>query len=74
VNDNVNRQGEPQIPLGWQGGHDWEVYRDTRPLRAELYDEDMLMAVVTAKGPRRLAWKMRREEKRLGITKASVLG
>ena len=64
---------EPQ-EIGWQGGYDWEVHRRTRPMRAELYDEDLLLAVVTAKGPRRLAWKMRREQKRLGITRATVLG
>lgn len=60
-------------PLGWQGGYDWEVSRSAKPMRAELYDEDVLMAVVAAKGPLRLAWKMRREQKRLGVTKATVL-
>lgn len=61
-------------PMGWQGGYDWEVYRNKKPMKAKLYDEDVLLAVVTAKGPRRLAWKMRREQKRLGVKKATVLG
>lgn len=60
-------------PLGWQGGYDWEVYRESKPMCAHLYDEDVLIAKVRANGPRRLAWKMRREQRRLGITKASVL-
>lgn len=68
------KRHENPAPLGWQGGYDWEVYRDTQPMKALLYDEDVLIAVVTAKGPRRLAWKMRRAQKRVGIEKASVLG
>lgn len=60
-------------PLGWQGGHDWEVYTDTKPMRADLYDEDVLIAVATARTRLGLVWKMRREQRRLGITKATVL-
>jgi hypothetical protein len=60
-------------PLGWQGGFDWEVSRDSTPMRAELFDEDVLMSVVTARTYRGLARKMRREQKRLGVTKSTVL-
>ena len=37
-------------PLGWQGGLDWEVRRlPNGKRRAELYDEDMLIAVVESR-------------------------
>ena len=72
ISDDGSTEGGQR--LGWQGGYDWEVYRDAKPMRAELFDEDMLIAVVTAKGIWRLTWKMGRAQKRLGITKATVLG
>lgn len=50
------------VPLGWQGGLDWEVYSKEKPLRAMLYDEDILCAVVTARTRWGLARKMRRAE------------
>lgn len=59
-------------PLGWQGGHDWEVYADDTPKRANLYDEDILCAVVTARTRIGLARKMRRAQKRLGVTRATT--
>jgi hypothetical protein len=52
------------IPLGWQGGLDWEVYSNDRPMRAKLFDEDVLMAVVTAHTRIGLALKMRRAQRR----------
>lgn len=71
------------VPLGWQGhGIDWEVYRpgDKAPREvpsghwmAEGYDEDVLLAVVTAKGPRRLNRKMRRAEKKHDLPRNGVL-
>ena len=39
----------PAEPMGWQGGIDWEVYDNERPRRAMAYDEDVLLAVVTAR-------------------------
>lgn len=62
------------VPLGWQGGYDWEVYRSRTPMEALLYDEDVLIGKATAKGPRRLARAMRREERRLGIKRTRRFG
>lgn len=50
--------------LGWRGGLDWEVYIETSPKRADLYDEDILIGVVTARTRAGLARKMRREMRR----------
>lgn len=61
-------------PLGWQGhGIDWEVDLDHKPMCAEGYDEDVLVAKVTARTRIGLARKMRRAEKRAGLPRNSVL-
>jgi hypothetical protein len=59
-------------PLGWQGGHDWELYLNKKPLEAHLYDEDMHVAHVTARTKFGLRRKMRKKMKKLGITKATT--
>lgn len=76
MNDNSDDGSYSEaIPLGWQGhGIDWEVYSDEKPLRAMGYDEDVLIAVVTASGPRRLNRKMRRAEKAHNLPRNGVLG
>lgn len=76
MNEQQNPDGSwsPAQPLGWQGhGIDWECYLTTKPLKAEGYDEDMLVSVVTARTRRSLNRKMRREEKRLGLPRNGVL-
>ena len=40
---------EDGTPLEWQGGLDWEVSRTSAGYRAELLDEDMLIAVVESR-------------------------
>jgi hypothetical protein len=57
---------EPARPLGWQGGLDWEVR--TLPngrRRAELFDEDMLLAVIESRWRPVLYWRMGRKARRL---------
>jgi hypothetical protein len=72
------------VPLGWQGhGIDWEVYRpgEKKPAGyqeswwlAQGYDEDVLVAEVYARGPRRLNRKMRKAEKAHDLPRNGVLG
>jgi hypothetical protein len=55
----------PAQPLGWQGGMDWEVRKlPNGKRRAELYDEDVLCAVVEGRGLL-LALRMRRARRRV---------
>lgn len=56
-------------PLGWQHvpGGDWEVYLDGKPLRAELFHEELLMERVTARTRIGLAVKIRRANRKHGI-------
>lgn len=51
----------PAEPMGWQGsGIDWEVIREGKRYRADAYDEDMHVGMVTARTRIGLMWKMRR--------------
>lgn len=70
------------VPLGWQGhGIDWEIYRPGDRECADLgvrwmgrgYDEEVLVAEVYARGPRRLNRKMRAAEKDHGLRRNGVL-
>lgn len=70
------------VPLGWQGhGIDWEIYRpgDSECVAlgvrwiARGYDEDVLIAEVYARGPRRLNRRMRAAEKAHDLPRNGVL-
>lgn len=63
---NPDGSWSPAVPLGWQGGYDWEVYDDgKKPHVALLYDEDMLIARVQARTSWGLRRKMRRAQRRV---------
>lgn len=71
---NPDGSWSPAVPLGWQGGYDWEVVlaADRGPHHAYLYDEDVLIGRVDARTRWGLARKMRREQKRLGVSSATT--
>lgn len=66
---NADGGWEPARPLGWQGGLDWEVAtlptgKRLPTYRAELYDEDVLIAVIESRVPRLLKWRMKCAKRR----------
>lgn len=82
MQQNPDGSWSPAVPLGWQGhGVDWEIYRPGDRECKELgvqwmargYDEDVLLAEVYARGPRRLNRKMRAAEKRFDLPRNGVL-
>lgn len=60
MQQNPDGSWSPAQPLDWQGGLDWEVRRDAvYGYRAELFDKEVLLAVVTSRWRPLLAVKMR---------------
>ena len=74
IQQNPDGSWSEAVPIGWQGsGIDWEVYRNEKPLRAMGYGEDVLLENITARTRLGLAWKMRRAQRKHGMS-GSVFG